>query len=417
MINRVKRKSCKKIEDVMAFDNFEKEKIIFFSIFFIIFIMLAGISPLLGFYVPIIFLSVNIFQGRMFRVPLALIAVYSSLYIFASRNIVSGSVKDDFENLYFPVYNIMASGGSIFYYQFTSGVEFLLPLYFKILYNVFGIVDPVDVLVAVSALCIVPFYIWLEKYGLQGIDEDKKSLCIASSLGLFILAVTTQNMRQAVSCAFLLFAISYFLDKKRLLFVLFFILSITAHTTAIIILPIFLILLGNSSFKRNGLVLFALIASLLFSVFISIIISSGLLGAATYKLLFYSDMQSSGFEIGYLKYLIITCAAGLLYFSPNHKEYKNLLLYGTFIYAVLAPIPVVSHRLLLLMVAFLNGYLMFLAFYRITFIYRFILVFYCLYRIIKIGPYFDNTSLDDEKFMNLWYSFPWAGDYFFYYLK
>ncbi|WP_138100087.1 hypothetical protein [Klebsiella quasipneumoniae] len=58
----------------MAFDKFEKEKIIFFSIFFIIFIMLAGISPLLGFYVPIIFLSVNIFQGRMFRVPLALIA-------------------------------------------------------------------------------------------------------------------------------------------------------------------------------------------------------------------------------------------------------------------------------------------------------------------------------------------------------
>ncbi|MFS6931855.1 EpsG family protein [Klebsiella oxytoca] len=401
----------------MAFENFEKAKLIFFSIFFIVFIMLAGISPLLGFYVPIIFLAVNLFQGRIFRIPIALIAVYSSLYIFASRNIVSGSVKDDFENLYFPVYNMMANGGSIFYYQFTSGLEFLLPLYFKILYNVFGIVEPVNVLVAVSGLCIIPFYIWLETYGLRGVDEDKKSLCIASSLGLLVLAVTTQNMRQAVSCVLLLFAISFFLDKKRFYFTLFFILSITAHATAFIILPIFLILLGNSSFKKNGLAVFALISSLLFSVFIGIIISSGLLGAATYKLLFYSDMQTGAFEIGYLKYLIITCAAGIFYFSPNHKQYKSLLLYGTFIYAVLAPIPVVSHRLLLLMVAFLNGYLMFLAFYRITFIYRVVFIFYCLYRIIKIGPYFDNTALDDEKFMNLWHSFPWAGHYLFYYLK
>lgn len=401
----------------MAFDNIEKEKIFLFTIIFIFFILLAGISPVLGFYVPIIFLSMNIFKGGLFRIPLSLIAVYSSLYIFASRNIVSGSVKDDFENLYFPVYNMMENGGSIFYYQFTSGLEFLLPLYFKIIYNIFGITNPVNVLVAVSALCIVPFYIWLEKHGLRGVDEDKKSLCIASSLGLLVLAVTTQNMRQAVSCVFLLFAISYFLDKRKLLFIFFFVLSITAHATAVIILPLFVILLGDSSFKKNGLAIFAVMASLLFSMFISIVISSGILGAATYKLLFYSDMQTGGFEVGYLKYLIITCAAGLLYFSPNHRQYKSLLLYGTFIYAVLAPIPVVSHRLLLLMVAFLNGYLMFLAFYRITFLYRFILIFYCLYRILKIGPYFDDASLDDEKFMNLWYSFPWAGDYFFYYIR
>ncbi|HHT0120132.1 EpsG family protein [Raoultella ornithinolytica] len=400
----------------MSYNGYEKQKIIFYVIVISLFVLLSGISPVLGFYVPIIFLSLNICNEKGFRIIISLVAIYSSLYIFASRNIVSGSVKDDFANLYYPVYNIVADGGSVFYYQFTSGIEFLLPLYFKILYNFFGIKDPVTVLVAVSALCIVPFYIWIEKYGLRDVDENKKSLCVASSLGLLVLAVTTQNMRQAVSCVFLLFAITYFLDKKRLLFIIFFIISITAHTTALVILPLFVVLLKGSKIQKNSIAIIALMFSLLFSVFISIIISSGVLGAATYKLLFYSDMESSGFELGYLKYLIITCAAGLFYFSTNHKEYKSLLFYGTFIYAVLAPIPVVSHRLLLLMVAFMNGYLMFLAFYRISFVYRVIFILYCLYRIIKIGPYFDDTSLDDEKFMNLWYSFPWAGDYLFYYL-
>ncbi|MBP1128771.1 hypothetical protein JOE25_000314 [Serratia sp. PL17] len=401
---------------MMNENHIKRSEFLFYSFFLVSFSLLAAISPVLGFYVPIIFLALNFGSNRTYRVLISIIILYSSMFVFASRNIASGSIKDDFANIYFPVFNMLTHGSTIFYYQFTNGIEFLLPLYFKVIYNVFGISQPVPIMAAVTALCLGVFYIWLEKYGLRNISEDKRSLCVASSLALLVFAVTTQNMRQAISCVFLLYVITYFFERKWLLFFIFLFLSTIAHITALFIFPLFVILMGENEKRKKVIAVAALFISLSFSVVIGIIISKGLLGTATYKVLFYSDVDAGDLEIGYLKYLFITCFFGFFYFSPNHKNYKSLLFYGTFIYFVLAPIPVISHRLLLLMVSFMNGFLMYLAFYRALGIYRVILIGYCVYRIFKIGPYFSPVTGDDS-FMNLWFSYPWVGDTFLYYLQ
>ncbi|BEO60508.1 hypothetical protein SMQE30_09310 [Serratia marcescens] len=389
---------------------------LFYAFFLVSFSLLAAISPILGFYVPIIFLALNFGSNKTFRVLISIIILYSSMFVFASRNIASGSIRDDFANIYFPVFNMLTHGSTIFYYQFTNGIEFFLPLYFKILYNVFGISQPVPIMAAVTALCLGMFYIWLEKYGLKSISEDKRSLCVASSLALLVFAVTTQNMRQAISCVFLLYVITFYFDRKWLLLSVFLFLATISHITALFIFPLFVMLMGENTRRKRLIAGAALCISLFFNIVIGIIIAKGLLGAATYKLLFYSDVDSGDMTLGYLKYLFITCSVGFFYFAPGHQRYKSLLFYGTFIYFVLSPIPVISHRLLLLMVAFMNGYLMFLAFYRILGIYRIILIGYCIYRIFKIGPYFSPES-GDGSFMNLWFSYPWVGDTFLYYLK
>lgn len=401
---------------MMNENHIKRSEFLFYSFFLVSFSLLAAISPVLGFYVPIIFLALNFGSNRTFRVLISIIILYSSMFIFASRNIASGSIKDDFANIYFPVFNMLTHGSTIFYYQFTNGIEFLLPLYFKVIYNFFGISQPVPIMASVTALCLGFFYIWLEKYGLKNISEDKRSLCVASSLALLVFAVTTQNMRQAISCVFLLYVITYFFEKRWLLFSIFLFLATISHITALFIFPLFVALMGDNQKRKKIIAGAALFISLSFNIVIGIIISKGLLGAATYKVLFYSDVDAGDFEIGYLKYLLITCFFGFFYFSSNHKNYKSLLFYGTFIYFVLAPIPVISHRLLLLMVSFMNGFLMFLAFYRALGIYRVILIGYCIYRIFKIGPYFSPVAGDDS-FMNLWFSYPWVGDTFLYYLQ
>ncbi|BEN15160.1 MULTISPECIES: EpsG family protein [Serratia] len=389
---------------------------LFYAFFLVSFSLLAAISPVLGFYVPIIFLALNFGSNKTFRILISIIILYSSMFVFASRNIASGSIKDDFANIYFPVFNMLTHGSTIFYYQFTKGAEFFLPLYFKIIYNVFGISQPVPIMAAVTALCLGLFYIWLEKYGLKSISENKRSLCVASSLALLVFAVTTQNMRQAISCVFLLYVITFYFERKWLLFYVFLFLATTSHVTALLIFPLFTILMGENERRKKILAATAVFVSLFFNIVIGIIIAKGLLGTATYKLLFYADVDSGDMTLGYLKYLFITCVVGIFYFSPEHKKYKSLLFYGTFIYFVLTPIPVVSHRLLMLMVAFMNGYLMFLAFFRILWVYRIILIGYCVYRIFKIGPYFSPDTGDDS-FMNLWFSYPWVGETFLYYLK
>jgi hypothetical protein len=140
-----------------------------------------------------------------------------------------------------------------------------------------------------------------------------------------------------------------------------------------------------------------------------------LLGAATYKLMFYTKLSGgASLDIGYLKFFFIMIFTAPIFFNTEENKYKSLIFYGTFIYFVLIPIPVISHRLLLLMVAFMNGYLMFLSFYRIANVYRVIFIGYCIYRLLKQGPYF--TLGDEEQFMDLWFSYPWIGSSLFYYL-
>ncbi|HBT7784053.1 TPA: EpsG family protein [Klebsiella pneumoniae] len=391
-------------------------KLLFNLISISVFIIFSGISPVLGFYVVLFCLALNFGTAAQYRYVASLIAIFCCTFIISSRNFESGLQQDDFANIYYLVYNRMQNGDSIFYDQFSGGVEFFLPLYFKIIGYIFDIQNPVYIMASVSGLCLLLFYVWLERYGLEGIERSKKSLCVASSLGLLVFLVTTQNMRQAISCVFLLYAITFFVRKQKILFSIFFILAIVSHTTSVLVFALFIIFLQGSNFQKKLILFIGFIALLIFNALISFIIAHGLLGAATYKLMFYTTIASDGYNLGYLKFFIIMCMASYFFFSDKFKNYKSLIWYGSLLYAILIPIPILSQRLLLLLVAFLNGYLMFFSFYKILNVYRFILIIYFIYRMITIGPLFSSYG-EEGAFMDLWYSYPWIGNSLFYYVR
>ncbi|HFZ6133061.1 TPA: hypothetical protein ACILL6_005555, partial [Klebsiella pneumoniae] len=144
-----------------------------------------------------------------------------------------------------------------------------------------------------------------------------------------------------------------------------------------------------------------------------------LLGASTYKLLYYADTSGRSVDIGYLKFLIISFFAGLFLCKNDSLQadrFRNLLFCGTILYLIFMPIPTLSFRFLMLLVVFYNGLIMFYAFKKQLTILGFLLIAYNLYKIYSLGPNQDLLT-GPEAYMNLWYSYPWAGTEFLYYFN
>ncbi|MBN3975881.1 EpsG family protein, partial [Serratia marcescens] len=231
---------------------------------------IAAFSPLLGFYGSLIYLAIQGFSLRILRINVAIIAIISGSFIAASRNTLM-VLGDDF-NVNYYVYQLMQHGESIFYHDFSGGIEFILPLYFKIIGSVFNIENPVYIFFSVTALCLTLFYIWLEKYALKNIDADKRALCVAASLGLFVLFSTTQLMRQMISTVFLLYALSLWTEKKKLSFVIFFALAVFSHLSSVLLFFVITTLMGEDRYKKYIILLISIGFVSLFTIFLSYVL-------------------------------------------------------------------------------------------------------------------------------------------------
>jgi hypothetical protein len=373
---------------------------------------IAAFSPLLGFYCSLMYLAIQGYSLRILRINVAIIAIVSGAFIASSRNalVVLG---DDF-NINYSVYQLMQDGGSIFYHEFSGGIEFILPLYFKIIGFLFDIENPVYVFFSVTVLCLTLFYIWLEMYGLKGIDSDKKALCVAASLGLFVLFSSTQLMRQMISTAFVLYAVSFWFEKKKVSFVIFFALAIFSHLSAALLFFVITILMGDNKPRKYMVLLVSAAFVSLFTVFLSFITGSNLLGAATYKFNYYASTDLSGFNLdSFFKFLVIMWGAALIFRSKNNEKWNSLLFFGGALYVIFLPLPLASDRMLMLMVSFLPGFLMFISFYRATLLFKVILIAFFALKILLLGPLYNGGALEG---MELWKSYPWFNKDLFYYL-
>lgn len=373
---------------------------------------IAAFSPLLGFYCSLIYLAVQGFSLRILRVNVAIVAIISGAFIVASRNTLAVS-GDDF-SINYTVYKLMQNGASIFYSDFSGGIEFILPLYFKIIGSVFNIENPVYIFFSVTVLCLTLFYIWLEKYGLKGVDYDKRALCVSASLGLFVLFGSTQLMRQMISTAFMLYAISLWFEKKKVPFIIFFALAIFSHLSAVLVFLVLTTLMGKNKSRKNILLIISIVFVSLFTLFLSFIIGGHLLGAATYKLNYYTSTELSGFNFdSFFKFLVIMWCGAILFRSENNHKWNSLLVYGGAIYIIFLPIPLASDRMLMLMVSFLPGFLMFFSFYRATLMFKAILIAFFILKILLLGPLYNGGALEG---MELWKNYPWYNKDLFYYL-
>lgn len=82
-------------------------------------------------------------------------------------------------------------------------------------------------------------------------------------------------------------------------------------------------------------------------------------------------------------------------------------------YIIFLPLPLASDRILMLMVSYLPGFLMFIAFYRAALVFKVILIAFFTLKILLLGPLYSGGALEG---MELWKSYPWFNKEFFYYL-
>ena len=376
-------------------------------------IVIFPFSPLLSYYISIILLLTlsELCNSRPVRVYLSIIALVSGSLIAASRMSLR-SLSDDFGH-YYDSYLSILHGGTIF--QYASGFEFFISLYFKLMILVSGELHPSSILFFVALLNSFLFYLWLEKFGLEKVDSNVKSLCVAASLTFYMFPISTLLMRQMLATPLLLFAISYTLNNKKGIF--FFLLACFAHSSSAPIYFIVRMLMSENKKNKNIMVLFFMLFLLSFSLLVKYAASlSGIpiINAITYKLDYYSTATLFDFSKldSYVKYLIVMVLSSFYFFSKEHRDWKSLLYYSGIIYLILLPIPFMSGRLFLILSAVGLGYMLFLSAYKISMVFRYLMIIFCVFRILTLGIYYTNTN---DGF-DLWYSYPWISENAFYFV-
>lgn len=397
-------------------ESTKAQKIVFFTltITITIFSSLLAYSPILCYYIPLIILALLNSNSRSLRLIFVLFSIIGGAFFVSSRNIFDAPASDF--DVYYNVYQIVLNGGSLIYPDFSSGIEVFLPTFFKILSLIIGDAPPEFVLAMTVMSQLALVYIWLEWDGLKYISDEDKNLCVASTLGLLFIYMFSQILRQGFSTIFCLFALSFYFRGNKKGFILFFVLACISHLSALIVVPMFIIFMRHKLLSV-GIVCCTVLFSFIFSLLLPVIISHNLLGAASYKLGFYTITDIDGFDLSsYFKFLIITVLSGLFFFAEGKPEIKRVILFGGLVYIALLPIPLASDRAMMLLAALLPGYMFFFSFYKIKGIYKVILSLYFVLKILTLGPLYKHNG-DNTDPMEYWYLYNWAGDTAFYYVK
>ncbi|CAI0883730.1 EpsG family protein [Serratia entomophila] len=371
------------------------------------------ISPFTSYYLSLILLAVSPELKNVVRRTLGVLVVISGTVFIASRN-YRGTLSDDITYVYFPVYRDVFNHGDSFT-AYSGGWEWVLGGLFKVLS--FLTDKPIDRSLFIFIFVFIPYliyYIWLEKFGLEYISRNKKSLCVSASLGVMGLITLSIQIRQGLSTPILLLAISY-LNRSRIKSVLLTALAISTHLTVIPIYFILRVFTGNNvKHKIIGLSFIAVLV-FMFQFVVGAIVAENLLGVASFKFKYYLDKDSDVTILSFAIALLIMMIAGSFFFDKNEhlKGWRSFIVWGGAAYIILLPIPLASDRLFMAMSVFLMGYLLFLSFSRISTIFRALLILYFIFKFITVGPLYGIMGV--SPVMAFWTNYDWIGDYPFYF--
>lgn len=404
----------------------KKNAYFMYSLFLAIVVLIFLYSPLISLF---LFITILIFGDKLniyFRYFLSVGSIFFISIISSSRLFSTSSSSDDFVNVYWPAYQEISTS-ILFQDGFSLNGEIVYPLFLHFLNWIFGgDLNQYQFFFIHVFTAGLLFYIWLEKFGLNIVSEDKKSLCIAITIIFFEFFVTTQLIRQCYATILILFALSLWYQKKYIKSIIFYTVSVLTHFSSIIIFPIFLMLLSTSKKVRFFVIIATVISSITFYSFVNYALSTNLFGAATYKLLYYDaglNKVNAAFYLE-LKFLIFAILLLLLCkFLKKDVSYlkkeNNILILSVIMFSLLSVIPELSNRLFLLMLYILPGY--FIAIYGVklgkTFrVFIFIYLFIYIMNLMLFRGY-ENSLNTQSDFLGLWYNYQWIDSEILYYLK
>lgn len=394
----------------------------FVSIIFIVVAFFAiGFSPVFGFIYCLIALSLGIGKTLIVRSFYSLGAVFSCAVVAASKNYATYNPSDDFSNNYWPVYQDLVNSKSFFDNVFADNYEYFLGFYLKILTYING--TPFNQAQLMFVICfsvLVLFYIWLEALGLKRVASDKKSLCVAMSIGLFQFLITLQYVRQIFALVFILYAVTFLLEKNKRKALIFFFLACISHTTSIILFPLYILIMKKGKRVTINIAILGGVIAVLFFGIVNFLSALSFGAQFFYKLSYYLQVGDRSNSLAGFKFLIPSLILSKFFFSKNEylESWKAFQINGAILFSALFFLPELPLRLFGLLIMILPGYLFFLSSYRIGNFFRVIIILYFIfygYRLI-IRDYISLSGTEGD-FMGLWYSYPWMGDHLFYYMR
>lgn len=384
-------------------------KIIFITLLIVCLASLVIISPLISFFIIAVVLIILNIEDIKLRAPLSILGFLSGVAIYSSR-LVGNIYGDDVANEYYPLYQKMLNGGDVFDSGFGGDIEFGLPLYFKIISFFLPHLDENGIIFCISALCCLLFYIWIELYFFKEVEIKNKSLLIASIIIFFGFFVTTQLMRQAISTVMILYAISSYRQGARIKSVIYLFFGSIFHLTALPFSVINYIFLYSNHKKRILVSFFFVLFGLSFITILKLVSSSGIFYGVVSKFLYYLRNTSNGFDTAYYwKVLLPISLVSIFFAKKSHQQFKWFLFYSLLGYFSLIQIPFASDRCFMLINVYLLGAIIYFSFERIFGIYQIILLLFCAFRFIQLGPLYPSHC--GRTVLCLWGEYPWIGSF------
>ena len=286
---------------------------------------------------------------------------------YASRQL-GLSPFDDFANVYYPLYQEIASVG-IFQVLFERWSEFSissLEVGLPLLFGTFAIFDTdmsASILILLLTFLGGLFYLyWVITYVLPNVPRRKSNIALLLSLGLFSFGLCSQLTRQMISIPFFLMAIS---DKSTARSLCFLIVSTLFH---LITIPLYLFVKCLKFYPKNTILISIFFGCILFLYGKSI--AAGIFGmdvGVFDKILYYTsgNMDASDFSYRYLALPIawlffLLCGARYNSVIPN-----DFVFLMAFFYVCFLSFPLLSFRLTLVVSAALLGPLIFFSLMRL----------------------------------------------------
>lgn len=328
-------------------------------LFIVISTLIYFFSPLLSFGFSIIAIS---FINKDFSFKLLLFICVLSIATISASRAYGVAENDDFVN-YYNNYSALYDGHLKALFDFGGGLEFIFPLFSYFISLIPYKCTPNQFIFIVSFVGTGLYALALQRIlSMNRFLFKNSGLFIAFSFLFYDYFISTQLVRQFFSSIFI---ILLFTAKGKKELILFFIMSVLSHTTALLIAPFTWLVINK---RWGGLVV------ILSSVFISFFFYYGLEYVGSQftffadKAVYYSlDSTTTSSDIlsGKLKLILFSLLLTLttLWLDLIVKKNSDIILKKnayylfvyTVIYIILTPIPLASDRFLLILNCFFIG--------------------------------------------------------------
>ena len=338
----------------------------------------------------------------------SVIAAFASALIAGSRQVFI-SPSDDFKSYYSLYLQFFHNNFSNFFEY--HHIEIAYPVLIFLVSRLPLLFSPNLLIFFLVFFSYIIFIIWIESYGLNHIDEEKKALVVAFSLLFVNFVIASQLVRQFISSMFLLFAFSI-PNIKRYIYL---IIAALFHLSA---LPIYLLYLFSvKKPKLSAIIVFiaAFVFVMNFQYFINLFIGikMPIFGAGYYIahkqygfLSYYHNIKRTA--------MMILLLVLFLFFGKNAsaRQWKYFTFNMIILYFLFYTIPLASLRTTLIIISILIGYLISMIilpkFPKLIFYFFIAAIIFRLYEITIISPHSANGFA-------LWKAYGFLGKYPFYY--